>query len=102
MLFNAVGDDESLVSADLKKSWTKFTFPSVDAVRIQFVNDIGTTNDIFLRNPEMYLIDFKETPSKWKCGTKKANERCSWVKGGRFHWKGNYVIRQKGIPCSHF
>ena len=103
--YNISGDGRSIGSATLNTSWTKFAFSLVYSVEIKFVNDKGNTNDVFLRNPEKFQVDYEEIPGYWTCGADKTNERCIIVKEsagkGDFKWAGNYVIRYRGILCSH-
>ena len=89
-IYNYREQSDPIKEVRISKDWQKFSFSSMDAVRIHFIYDNG---DIFLKNPHLYRIEFKDERDFWNCRTKTANIRCKWVQEGKFHWSGNYVVK---------
>ena len=86
-----------LNSAQLNQDWQKFSYLAVEEIRISFDEGTAPEKDVFLREASNFEIEHPDSWGIWSCGSANENERCSWVREGKFQWSGDYIVHVKKV-----
>ena len=80
-------------SIALTKGWQKYSFDSLEGVRLHFVNN-NLPRNVYLKHPKLYEIGFNDGNRHCRMGSK--SQLCSRIqKLGNFLWGGSYAIKKK-------
>jgi len=80
-------------SITLTKGWQKYSFDSLEGVRLHFVNN-NLPRNVYLKHPKLYEIGFNDGNRHCRMGSK--SQLCSRIqKLGNFLWGGSYAIKKK-------